>query len=292
MPSRYAPTFELMRIRPENYKKALRLLLDNSFDDARERWHAMRQLIELIWWVQEPFIDPEEPPRVPEVRRILDTIESASRALTSRVGELDDLAMDLMHSRPPDLLNPSKLPEYLQRAQISGAHADPRFNESELLESLFALQKACRLIRETFLDGRHSSARLATVGLTNPKLDLVTMAASLFAEFRPADLRTTSRGPFDNFCAALYELITGEDSKGPGVGLRRYVDFVAPLMRRLHDLSERRIYLMFPGLSRHFRDGVDERILRLTGVDERILRLTMEIETVWADLEKGPFRRR
>ncbi len=100
MPSRYAPTFELVRKRPENYKKALRLLLDNSFDDARERWHAMRQLIELIWWVQEPFIDPEEPPRVPEVRKLLDTIESASRTLTSRGGELDDLILDLMHSRP------------------------------------------------------------------------------------------------------------------------------------------------------------------------------------------------
>ena len=139
MPSRYAPTFELVRKRPENYKKALRLLLDNSFDDARERWHAMRQLIELIWWVQEPFIDPEEPPRVPEVRKLLDTIESASRTLTSRGGELDDLILDLMHSRPSQLLNPSKLGEYRRHARIGGAHADPRFNKSELLESLFAL---------------------------------------------------------------------------------------------------------------------------------------------------------
>ncbi len=65
-------------------------------------------------------------------------------------------------------------------------------------------------------------------------------------------------------------------------GLRRYTDFVAPRMRRLHDLSERRSYLKFPGPSRHFRDGADERILRLT----------MKIETVRADLEKGPFRRR
>ncbi len=282
LPTRYAPTFELVRKRPESYTKALRLLLDTSFDDARERWDAMRRLIELIWWVQDPFIDPEEPPRVPEVRRILDTIESASRALTSRVGKLDDLAMDLMHSRPPDLLNPSKLPEYLQRAQISGAHADPRFNESELLESLFALQKACRLIRETFLDGRHSSARLATVGLTNPKLHLVTEVARLFADYRPADLRATWRGPFYNFCAALYELITGEDPSGPGVGLRRYVDFVAPRMRRLRDLSVRRNYFIWPGPPRYIRGGVDEDIHRLT----------TEIEAARTDLEKGPFRRR
>ena len=282
MPTRYAPTFELVRKRPESYKKALRLLLDTSFDDARERWGAKRRLIELIWRVRDPFIDPEEPPRVPEVRKLLDTIESASRTLTSRVGEFSDLAVDLMHSRPSDLLNPSKLPEYLKRARIVGAHADPRFNESELLESLFVLQKACRLIRETFLDERQPRARLPTLSVTNPKFDLVKEAASLFAEFRPADLRATWRGPFDNFCAALYELITGEDSKGPGVGLRRYVDFVAPHMRRLHGLSERRNYLLFPGPSRHFRDGVDERIFRLT----------MEIETVRADLEKGPFRRR
>ncbi len=282
LPSMYEATFELVQKRPEPYREALRLLLDTSFDDARERWGAEDRLIELIRWVQDPFIDPEEPHRVPKVRRLLDTIETASRTLTSRVGEFDDLAEYLMHRLPPDLANPSKLPEYLQRAQISRAHADPRFNESELLESLFALQKACRLIRETFLDERHSSARLATVGLTNPKLHLVTMAASLFAEFRPTALRATLRGPFDKFCAALYELIAGEDSKGPGVGLRRYVDFVAPLMRRLHDLSERRIYLMFPGPYRHFRDGVDERILRLNA----------EMAAVWTELEAGPFRRR
>ncbi len=242
----------------------------------------MRRLIELIWWVQEPFIDPEEPPSAPEVRKLLDTVESASRTLTSRIGELDDLIVDLMHSRPSDLLNPSKLRDYRRHARIGGAHVDPRLNESELLESLFGLQMACHRIRETFLDERHPSTRLPTLSVTNPKFPLVKEAASLFAEFRPADLRATWRGPFYNFCAALYELITGEDSKGPGVGLGRYTDFVAPHMRRLSDLSERRNYLMFPGLSRYFRDGVDEDIRRLT----------TEIEAVRADLEKGPFRPR
>ena len=282
LPSRYAITFELVRKRPEPYKEALRLLLGTSFDDARERWHAMRRLIELIWWVQEPFIDPEEPPSAPEVRKLLDTVESASRTLTSRIGELDDLIVDLMHSRPSELLNPSKLRENRRHARIGGAPVDPRLNESELLDCLSALETMCRLIRETFLDERHPSTRLPTLSVTNPKFHLVKEAASLFAEFRPADLRATWRGPFHNFCRALYELITGDDPSGPGVGLRRYVDFVAPRMRRLCDLSERRNYLLFPGPSRHFRDGADERILRLT----------MKIETVRADLEKGPFRPR
>lgn len=281
MEYRYAPVFALVRQRHDQFNAALRLLLGTSFNDSRERWGAKRRLIELIWRVRNPFIDPEEPPRVPEVRKLLDMIESASRTLTSRVGELDDLIVDLMHSRPSDLLNPSKLREYRRHARIGGAHADPRVNESELIESLFALQKACRLIRETFLDER-PGARPPTVGFTNPKLHLVTEAASLFADFRSADLRATWRGPFHNFCAALYELVTGEDPSGPGVGLRRYVDFVAPHMRRLSDLSERRNYLLFPGPSRYFRDRVDEDIRRLT----------TEIEAVRTDLEKGPFRRR
>ncbi len=298
MATRYQETFDLIGKRPKarnergvwvrrprnrskHFDEALDVLTDGSVD-PRERWRATRALIVTIWWIQGDFAYPEEPPSVPEVRKLLDTIESASRTLTRRVGELDDLIVDLMHSRPSDLLNPSKLREYRRHARIGGAHADPCFNQSELLESLSALQKACRLIRETYLDERRPGTRLATVGVTNPKFHLVKEAASLFAEFRPADLRATWRGPFHIFCAALYELITGKDSKGPGVGLRRYVDFVAPLMRRLHDLSERRIYLMFPGPSRHFRDGVDERIHRLT----------VEIETIWADLEKGPFRRR
>jgi hypothetical protein len=51
----YEATFELVKKRPEPYREALRLLLDTSFDDARERWGAMRRLIELIWWVQDPF---------------------------------------------------------------------------------------------------------------------------------------------------------------------------------------------------------------------------------------------
>jgi len=52
LPSIYEATFELVRKRPEPYREALRLLLDTSFDDARERWGAMRRLnaeMEAVW---------------------------------------------------------------------------------------------------------------------------------------------------------------------------------------------------------------------------------------------------
>lgn len=282
MASEFAPTFELVRERRDHFQEALRLLLGQYCDVPIERWRATRRLVEVIGWVQGALIDPAEPPRIPDVRRLLDTVESASRTLTSRLEELDELTVDLIYSRPQDLLNPSKLPEYLERARICWAHVDPRFNESELLESLFALQQACRLIRETFLDERHPSARLPTVGFTNPKLHLVTLAATLFAEFRPADLRATWRGPFHNFCRALYQLITGQDPEAPGVGLRRYVDFVAPRMRRLRELSDRRIHRLIAASSPYFRDTSGQRLYRLSA----------EMDAAWTEIQDGPFHRR
>ncbi len=137
------------------------------------------------------------------------------------------------------LMDP-ELHESLRSSKFLGADADPDLNTSGLYEDLIVLEKFCYLLEEKLPPkDRGGHTHMLTGKLGNPKARLVTEASRLFSDWHPEQITGTEGGPFYDFCAALYELITGNQPEGPGGGLKRYVEFVVPRIRKLEGLHQR-----------------------------------------------------
>ena len=240
MPMRYQPALDLARMRPKNFAEALRLLLGDNCEDRGEKLRAKRQLVQMIWSIESDFTDPEKPPRVSEVRRMLRESREAAEKLRRVILPLSARLWDRLQLILPSPLVDPELHESLRSSKFLIADADPDLNTSGLYEALIALEKFCYLLDEKLLpEDRGGHTHILTGKRGNPKARLVTEAGRLFSDWHPERITGTEGGPFYDFCAALYELITGNQPEGPGGGLKRYVEFVAPRIRQLEGLHQR-----------------------------------------------------
>ena len=240
MAMRYQEAYDLAEMRPENFAEALRLLLGDAFEDPEARCCAKRGLIETVWWIESDFTDPEKPPRVSEIRQSLRDTREAAEELRRVILPLSARLWDHLSVILPSPLVDPELHESLSSSKFLGADADPDLNTSGLYEALIALEKFCQLLDKKLPPkDRGGPAHILTGRLGNPKARLVTAASRLFSDWHPEPITGTEGGPFYNFCAALYELITGNQPEEPGGGLKRYVEFVAPRIRKLEGLHQR-----------------------------------------------------
>lgn len=277
MTTRCQPALDLARKRPKNFAEALRLLLGDYCEDRGEKMRAMRQLVEMIRWIESDFTDPERPPRVSEVRQMLRETREAANDLRRAVLPLSALLSGngqlIMVSPLTDL----ELHESLGSSKFLAADADPDLNASGLYEELIALEKFCyRLDERLPPKDRGGHTHILTGILGNPKARLVTEASRLFSDWHPEQITGTEGGPFYDFCAALYELITGNQPEEPGGGLKRYVEFVAPRKRKLEGLLQRWLHchLMSPASRARAAPEVDQ--------------LSHEMMVINDELEAGP----
>lgn len=256
MATRYQETFDLIGKRPKarnergawvrrgprkrskHFDGALDLLTDGSVGQ-HERWRAIRALIVTIWWIQNGFSDPAEPPRTSELRRMLRETRDAAGLLQRKALHLSTPLTEYGQLFLPSRLVEPELYASLESSMLLGARAEPEQNVSRLYEALIALQKFCRLLDKQLPSDRGGQTNILTGKFPNPKARLATEAGRLLSEWRLEDVQGTEGGPFYMFCAELYALITKERPEEFKVGLRRYVEFAAPRIRNIHKLSER-----------------------------------------------------
>ncbi len=285
MSSKHQSAIDIAKKHRELFSEALRLLLGEWFDDRRERLGAIRQLIETIWWIQDHSDESEEPLRVANARDLLIEAEEAARILISRSERLAEM-LQIIDLHDADVLTPLRLGVQMRIAGMAGATDDRTSNRSELVERLFALEEICQVIREQVLGHLSPSEYMPIVSIVNPKLRLVIQSAQIFGEYRPKDLKSTRPGraspggDFHRFCATLFEMIFECGADEAGVGLGRYVEFVAPRARRLNAMMRQRDYLWMARPPQIFGPRVQREIDRL---DREMAILNREIEA-------GPFR--
>ncbi len=220
------------------FYKALGLLLGDQLGDRRERISAIRRLIQTISGFQYEFDDPEEPPRAAQVTRLLAETEKASRALRGKVMELSELLVMYAVLLFPDRLKDPTPWDSIRNSKVYGADDDPERNQSELYQDLLALEEACRGLGEHMPADRGGRANVLTGKRGNPKALLAYEAGLRFSEFRPVVISSNPKEPFYEFLGALYELLTGQEPESPGVGLIKYVQFVAPLIQEIEAIGE------------------------------------------------------
>ncbi len=285
MPSEYQSAIATAKKHRGLFYEALRLLLGEYFDDRRERLGAIRRLIETIWWIQDDSDESEKPLRVANARALLIEVEEAARILINRSERLAEM-LEIIDLQDADVLTPLRLGYQKGIAGIAGATDDRTSNRSELVERLFALEENCQVIREQVLGHLSPSEYMPIVLISNAKLRLVIQSALIFGEYRPKDLKSTrpgrasSGGSFHRFCATLFEMIFECGADEAGVGLGRYVEFVAPRTRLLHGLLANRYTLECARPPEIY----GERIVR------EIDRLDREIATLRREIDAGPFR--
>lgn len=245
MSSKHQSAIDIAKKHRELFSEALRLLLGEWFDDRRERLGAIRQLIETIWWIQDHSDESEEPLRVANARDLLIEVEEAARILINRSERLAEM-LEIIDLQDADVLTPLRLGYQKGIAGIAGATDDRTSNRSELVERLFALEENCQVIREQVLGHLSPSEYMPIILISNAKLRLVIESAYIFGEYRPKDLKSTRPGraspggAFHRFCATLFEMIFECGADEAGVGLGRYVEFVAPRARRLNAMMRQR----------------------------------------------------
>lgn len=282
MTTRCQPALDPRSKRPENFANALRLLLGDCCEDRGARLRAKGQLDEMIRWIESDFTDPERPPRVSEVRQMLRETRKAANDLRRAVLQFSALLSSCGSFILPSPLVDRELHESLEASMLYGAHDAPEMNASLLYEALVGIDKFCRRFDEKLLPkGLRGRVHMLSGKLQSPKTRLATDAGWLFVDWRPTELTGTVGGPFYNFCAEVYELVTGEQPEEPGGGLKRYVEFVAPRIRRLNAMLNHRIHLNLirpPHL-------YGPRIAR------EIDRLSHEMAVLSHELDAGPFHR-
>ena len=269
----------------ELFSEALQLLLGEWFDDRRERLGAIRQLIETIWWIGDDSDESEEPLRVANARDLLIEAEEAARILISRSERLAEM-LQIIDLHDADVLTPLRLGVQMRIAGMAGATDDRTSNRSELVERLFALEEICQVVREQVLGHLSPSEYMPILSIGNAKLRLVIQSAQIFGEYRPKDLKSTRPGraspggDFHRFCATLFEMIFECGADEAGVGLGRYVEFVAPRARRLNAMMRRRDDLWMARPPHIFGPRVQREIDRLN----------REMAIRNREIEAGPFR--
>ena len=181
---------------------------------------------------------------------------------------------------PPRPLN-RELGESLEASMLYGADDDPELNASPLYEALVGIDEFCRRFDEKLPPkGPRGRVHMLSGKIPSPKASLVAEAGWLFVDWRPIEITGTVGGPFYNFCAEVYELITGEQPEEYGGGLKRYVEFFAPRTRRLNAMLNQRTRLEITRPPRFY-----PRIAR------EIDRLSHEITVLRDELDAGPFHR-
>ncbi len=260
------------------FYKALRLLFGEQLGYRWERISAIRQLIEIIWVSQYELNDPEGPARAAQVTRRLAETEKASRALRGKVMELSELLTMYAGLLFPDGLRDPLPWNAIRNSKVYGADDDPRQNQSELYRDLLALEEACQRLGERIPADRGGRANLLTGRRGNPKAVLAYGAGLLFAQFRPGVISSNPKDPFYEFLGALYEILTGQEPEGPGVGLKKYVQFVAPLVQKIEENGNQRIPLMIKAVG------------TVLSVDEQryLDRLLRELQALDDELSLGP----
>ena len=285
MSCQYQSAIDIAKKHRELFSEALRLLLGEWFDDRRERLGAIRQLIETIWLIQDHSDESEEPLRVANARDLLIEAEEAARILISRSERLAEM-LQIIDLHDADVLTPLRLGVQMRIAGMAGATDDRTSNRSELVERLFALEEICQVIREQVLGHLSPSEYMPILSIGNAKLRLVIQSAQIFRDYRPKDLKSTRPGraspggAFHRFCATLFEMIFECGADEAGVGLGRYVEFVAPRARRLNAMMRQRDYLWMARPPHIFGPRVQREFDRL-GREMAILN---------REIEAGPFR--
>ena len=281
----YEPAFAAAKKHRDLFYEALRLLLGENFDDRRERLGAIRELIKSIWWIQDDSDESEEPLRVANARDLLIEVEGAARILINRSERLAEM-LEIIDLQDADVDPLWRLGDQRGIAGIKGASHDRTSNQSELVERLFALEEVCQVIREQVLSHLSPSEYMPIVLISNPKLRLVIRAAQIFGEYRPKDLKSTRPGrsspggAFHRFCAVLFEVIFECGADETGVGLGRYVEFVAPRARRLNATMRQRDFLRIARPPHIFGPRIEREIDRLK----------CEMAILRREMEAGPFR--
>ncbi len=285
MSSQCQSAIDIAKKHRELFSEALQLLLGEWFDDRRERLGAIRQLIETICWIGDDSYESEEPLRVANARDLLIEAEEAARILISRSERLAEM-LQIIDLHDADVLTPLRLGVQMRIAGMAGATDDRTSNRSEWVERLFALEEICQVVREQVLGHLSPSEYMPILSIGNAKLRLVIQSAQIFREYRPKDLKSTRPGraspggDFHRFCATLFEMIFECGADEAGVGLGRYVEFVAPRARRLNAMMRQRDYLWMARPPHIFGPRVQREIDRL---DREMAILRREIEA-------GPFR--
>jgi hypothetical protein len=267
---------------------------------AEDRWlfrAATRQVAQLVSDFQDHQRAVADAPRLAEVLRSFDHIAALVTDLRDPLQALEETLSLYSHELFGSVLGRKFDPwEVEPSPELTGHAPSPRLDLRQLQMQLDMLAKFCGAANAAIAEKRLAEGEAAgdLGGATNlekqyggsAKWRLVHAAGRLFAEHRPDRISSNANGDLFGFCAAMFEVCTGLDPEGEGVGLKRYVEFLAPRLAKLWEQYALRhdLWLMRGSrLSLRLDQGLD--------LDPRIKASSAEIARLEIELQRGPRER-
>lgn len=283
----------LLRERHEPFRRAIALLLEGCV--YRQYFiGAARRILEIMHDWQSYSSMEATAPRRAEITKLLQRVESDCTGLLQSLPLLCDHLDTYMYVlAPPPLVRTGAVYDHYAKADISGYCEEPEFNHAGIVKRLQALRDFCkesrRAAREVECGGSNwlgvdrggSASSVFKEYYGSAKWQLVRASASVFSEYQP--ITATEGGPFYEFCRAIYELASGQSDPDDDAGMKRYVQFAAPRLRRIGELNAESLKLRFPDPLRPFRSFPPD-----PAREKRIRELDAACDVLQSELARGP----
>ena len=220
---------EFMWWHPDLVDEAIRMLGAHSqrASNGFYPWHDVVLLI--ARGVEFRFYD-DDTLRRSDLRRELDDCIEASTVLVKRI---EALGWRLTSLGPTFRAAQAQHLDHPVLDDVYKAGAVSLTNRSLLVDGLRALETSLAALKRLIPTdkGGRGSAQRSLHG--NWKALLAVEAGLVFFDYRPHKLSGVEGGPFYQFFGCLYEIISGDEPEDEGVGLKKYVAHVAPLVKSL-----------------------------------------------------------